>query len=244
MKMDIIRPDWEAPAAVAAAATTRAGGVSTGPWEALNLGAHVGDDPAAVAENRRRLAALLELPGEPAWLAQVHGTRMIRAQPGGTPAEADAAVSREPGVVCAVLTADCLPVLLASRAGDEVAAVHAGWRGLADGVVAAALEAMETPPAELLAWLGPAIAQPAFEVGGEVRERFVRRDPVNAAFFAPNERGRWQADLAGLARRELEAAGVSVTGGDFCTHDEAERFFSYRRDGKCGRQATLVWIRD
>lgn len=241
--MELIRPDWEAPATVAAAATTRAGGVSDGPYAALNLGAHVGDDPAAVAENRRRLAAALDLPGEPAWLAQVHGTRVVQARPGGSPAEADAAVTREPGVVCAVLTADCLPVLLASRGGDEVAAVHAGWRGLADGVVAAALDAMETPPAELLAWLGPAIAQPAFEVGGEVRERFLRRDPVNAAFFAANDRGRWQADLAGLARRELEAAGVMVSGGGFCTHDEAERFFSYRRDGDCGRQATLIWIR-
>jgi YfiH family protein len=241
--MDILRPDWEAPAAVAAAATTRAGGVSTGAYAALNLGAHVGDDPAAVAENRRRLAEALDLPDEPAWLAQVHGTRVVAARPGGTPAEADAAVTREPGVVCAVLTADCLPVLLASRRGDEVAAVHAGWRGLADGVVEAALAAMTTPPAELLAWLGPAIAQPAFEVGGEVRERFVERDVVNAAFFAPNDRGRWQADLAGLARRELEAAGVTVSGGGFCTHDESERFFSYRRDGDCGRQATLVWIR-
>lgn len=241
--MEIIRPDWEAPAAIAAAATTRAGGVSAGPYAALNLGAHVGDDPAAVTENRRRLAAELDLPGEPAWLAQVHGTRVVRARPGGSPVEADAAVTRQPGVVCAVLTADCLPVLLASRAGDEVAAVHAGWRGLADGVVAAALEAMQTRPEELVAWLGPAIAQPAFEVGGEVRERFVRRDPVNAAFFAPNDRGRWQADLTGLARRELEAAGVTVSGGGYCTHDEAERFFSYRRDGDCGRQATLIWIR-
>jgi len=241
--MEILRPDWEAPAAVGAAATTRSGGVSEGSFASLNLGAHVGDDPAAVAENRRRLTEALDLPGEPAWLAQVHGTRVVAARPGGTPAEADAAVTREPGVVCAVLTADCLPVLLASRRGDEVAAVHAGWRGLANGVVAAALQAMETAPAELLAWLGPAIAQPAFEVGSEVRERFVERDVVNAAFFAPNDRGRWQADLAGLARRELEAAGVTVSGGGFCTHDETERFFSYRRDGDCGRQATLVWIR-
>jgi hypothetical protein len=241
--MELIRPDWEAPPLVAAAATTRAGGVSTGPFAQCNLGAHVGDDPAAVAENRRRLAEALALPDEPAWLAQVHGTRVVEASSGGPPAEADAAVTRQPGVVCAVLTADCLPVLLASPRGDEVAAVHAGWRGLADGVIAAALEAMTTPPEELLAWLGPAIAQPAFEVGDEVRERFIRRDVVNAAFFAPNDRALWQADLAGLARRELEAAGVTVTGGGFCTHDESERFFSYRRDGECGRQATLVWIR-
>ncbi|NBC22576.1 MAG: peptidoglycan editing factor PgeF [Gammaproteobacteria bacterium] len=242
--MDLIRPDWEAPPVVAAAATTRTGGVSTGAFAEFNLGAHVGDVPAAVAENRRRLVEALALPGEPAWLAQVHGTRVVEARPGGTPAEADAAVTREPGVVCAVLTADCLPVLLASRGGDEVAAVHAGWRGLADGVISAALEGMRTPPEELLAWLGPAIAQPAFEVGDEVRERFIRRDVINAAFFAPNERHRWQADLTGLARRELEAAGVGVSGGGFCTHDESERFFSYRRDGSCGRQATLVWIRD
>jgi len=241
--MELIRPDWEAPPAIAAAATTRTGGVSTGSRAALNLGDRVGDDPAAVAENRRRLTEALALPDEPAWLAQVHGTRVVEAAPGGTPAEADAAVTRQPGAVCAVLTADCLPVLLASRGGDEVAAVHAGWRGLADGVVAGALEAMRTPPEQLLAWLGPAIAQPAFEVGDEVRERFIRRDVVNAAFFAPNERQRWQADLTGLARRELEAAGVTVSGGGFCTYDESERFFSYRRDGDCGRQATLVWIR-
>lgn len=241
--MELLRPDWDAPAAIAAVSTTRAGGVSAGPYASLNLGDHVGDDLAAVAENRRRLAEALDLPDEPVWLAQVHGTKVVEARPGAAPAEADAAISREPGVVCAVLTADCLPVLLASRGGDEVAAVHAGWRGLADGILDAALDAMSTPPAELLAWLGPAIAQPAFEVGGEVRERFIGRDPVNAAFFAPNDRDRWQADLAGLARRELEAAGATVSGGDFCTHDEAERFFSHRRDGKCGRHVTLIWLR-
>lgn len=241
--MEILRPDWEAPPAIDAASSTRKGGVSRGVHASLNLGAHVGDDPGAVAENRRRLRDRLRLPSEPAWLAQVHGTRVVTARRGGTPVEADAAVSREPGTVCAVLTADCLPVLFASRRGDEVAAAHAGWRGLAAGVLEATLAAMRTAPHGLLAWLGPAIGQPAFEVGDEVRSAFLDRSPDQARFFRRNERGRWQADLAGLARHRLEQAGVDVSGGGHCTLADPGRFYSYRRDGECGRMASLVWIR-
>ncbi len=242
--MEFIVPDWDVPPAIAAVSTTRAGGVSAGVHATLNLGTHVGDEPAAVAENRRRLCAAAALPAEPAWLAQVHGTDVVTARPCDEPPVADAAVSDRPGAVCAVLTADCLPVLLASRRGDEVAAAHAGWRGLAAGVLEATLAAMATPPAELVAWLGPAISQAAFEVGDEVREAFRGRHAGDAAFFRRNDRGRWQADLAGLARRRLESAGVAVHGAGLCTYADSRRFFSYRRDGACGRMASLVWLRD
>ncbi|MEJ2602333.1 MAG: peptidoglycan editing factor PgeF [Gammaproteobacteria bacterium] len=241
--MDLIVPEWEVPPGVGAVSTTRAGGVSKGVHASLNLGSHVGDEPAAVEENRRRLRNAAALPGEPVWLAQVHGTEVVDAVPGVAPPRADAAVSARPGVVCAVLSADCLPVLLASRQGDEVAAAHAGWRGLAAGILEATLAAMKTPPGELAAWLGPAISRAAFEVGDEVREAFRAGNPEDAAFFSANDRGRWQADLAGLARRRLESAGVTVYGGGSCTFTDPARFFSYRRDGETGRMASLVWIR-
>lgn len=237
----LILPDWPAPPAVRAAATTRTGGVSTGPWAGLNLGDHVGDDAAAVAANRARLTAALALPAPPSWLAQVHGRRMLELAPGQTAtAPADGALARGAGVVCTVLTADCLPVLFCDRDGTRVAAVHAGWRGLAAGILAEAVQALGGPPADLLAWLGPAIGQPAYEVGDDVREAFTA--PGDAAAFAPNARGRWQLDLAGLARQRLAAAGVTaVFGGHWCTHGE-QRFFSHRRDGRCGRQAALIWL--
>lgn len=242
MSVGILRPDWDVPRSVVAGCTTRCGGVSRGVYASLNLAAHVGDDPAAVAENRRRLRDSLGLADEPVWLEQVHGSRVVTARPGGVPPRADGSVTRESRVVCAVLTADCLPVLLASRRGGEVAAVHAGWRGLADGVLAAALKAMRSSADELSAWIGPAIGQAAFEVGDEVRERFLAREPGDAAFFAANARGRWQADLSGIARRELESAGVRVFGAALCTHADSERFFSYRRDGECGRMASFVFL--
>lgn len=240
MSVEILRPQWDVPAGVVAGCTTRRGGCSRGEYASLNLAAHVGDDPEAVAENRRRLCEALGIDGEPVWLEQVHGTTVVVARPGAAPPRADGAVTREPGTVCAVLTADCLPVLLASRRGVEVAAVHAGWRGLAGGVLAAGLAAMHTPPGELSAWIGPAIAEPAFEVGGEVREQFLARDAANAPFFRANARGRWQADLAGIARRELESAGVRVFAAGACSFADADRFFSYRRDGECGRMASFI----
>ena len=240
MSMDWIRADWPAPAGIIAGTTTRRGGVSDGKYQSMNLGAHVGDKPEQVAENRRRFINDCGLAAEPDWLTQVHGTAVRTAGAAG-PVEADAAVANRPGAVVAVLTADCLPILLCADTGDEFAAIHAGWRGLAAGIVGATVSCMKTPPDRLLAWLGPAISQPAFEVGGEVRAAFVAGDAGAEACFLANERGRWQADLYALAGRRLTAAGVSaIFGGGLCTFGDEERFFSYRRDGQCGRMATFI----
>ena len=237
-----LTPDWPAPSRVRAAMTTRAGGVSTGAYASLNLATHVGDDPAAVAENRSRLRTALGLRAEPAWLEQVHGARVVLL-PRTNDGPADAAVCFAPGSVCAVLVADCLPVFLASRDGDRVGIAHAGWRGLAAGVVEATVAALDCDPSRLVAWLGPSIGPRAFEVGEEVREAFVAQDAGAAAAFAPGRPGRWLADLPALARRRLAAAGVdAVSGGGLCTHADAVRFYSYRRDGATGRLAALAWL--
>jgi len=240
---DWLTPDWPAPGRVRAASTLRTGGVSAGPWTSLNLGAHVGDDPAAVTANRRLLVEALGLPSEPRWLQQVHGTRVAGCdwQPG---CEADAAVTDQPGDVCVVMTADCLPVLLCNRAGTRVAAAHAGWRGLAAGVLERSAGAFADPPGDLLAWLGPAIGPGAFEVGEEVRQAFCAKDPGAAVAFAPSvQAGHWLADLYSLARRRLAACGVNaVYGGGECTYSDAARYFSFRRDGTTGRMASLVWL--
>jgi len=234
-----IEPDWPAPPGVRAASTLRPGGVSADRYASLNLGGHVGDDPGSVAENRRRLAAALNLPSEPVWLSQVHGIQAVRAEVLDERV-ADAAYTRAPGVVCAVMTADCLPVLLCTRDGGAVAAVHAGWRGLADGVVEAAVAAMGGR--DLLAWLGPAIGPEAFEVGGEVRAAFVRKDAEFAAGFRAAGEGRWLADIYRLARVVLNRLDIdAVHGGGWCTHGCPGDFFSYRRDRVTGRMATLIW---
>lgn len=235
-------PDWPAPASVRATVTTRAGGVSSGPWTSLNLATHVGDDPAAVAENRRRLRAALDLPSEPAWLQQVHGHAVARL-PGPLPDAADAAVAFGPGAVCAVLVADCLPVFLANRDGDRVGVAHAGWRGLTAGVIEATVVALGCDPARVVAWLGPAIGPQAFEVGEDVRAAFMAGDPAAATHFHPGRAGHWLADLPGLARRRLMQCGVaSVHGGGTCTVSDPARFYSYRRDGVTGRMAALAWL--
>lgn len=237
-----LRPAWPAPVRVRAAMTTRTGGASAGAFASFNLATHVGDDPDAVAANRRRLREALQLPTEPAWLEQVHGHRVV-VLPDAVPGPADAAVTFTPGPVCAVLVADCLPVFLASRDGDRVGVAHAGWRGLAAGVVEATVAALDCEPARLVAWLGPAIGPRAFEVGGEVREAFLAGDGGAAAAFTPGRAGRFLADLPALARRRLAAAGVAaVTGGDLCTHSDPARFYSYRRDGATGRLAALAWL--
>lgn len=241
MLPEIIVPDWPAPANVRAFVTTRTGGTSRGPFASFNLASHVGDDAMAVAENRRRLRALL--PAEPVWLQQVHGTHCIDAAtvPSGT--VADASFSRQPGIVCAVLSADCLPVLLCDEAGSVVAAAHAGWRGLAAGVIEATVAAMAAPPGRLIAWLGPAIGPASFEVGDEVRNVFIAHDPAAAAAFIAQPTGKWLCDLYRLARLRLSALGVCrVTSADFDTCRDRERFFSYRRDGVTGRMASLIWI--
>ena len=242
-----IAADWPAPAGVHAGVSTRRGGWSTGPWTSFNLGAHVGDDPQAVARNRALLAAALALPCAPQWLDQVHGCTVVEARNDGTLQTADASWTATPRVVCTVLTADCLPVLLTDRAGTEVAAVHCGWRGLAAGVLEAAVRRFSAPCDELLAWLGPAIGPLAFEVGAEVRAAFLARcdDMVVRAAFVPLHDGalRYNADLYALARAEFVRLGVpQVHGGGWCTYGEPESFFSYRRDGVCGRMASLIWI--
>jgi YfiH family protein len=238
-----IVPDWPAPARVRAVSTTRLGGISLPPYDRLNLAEHVGDDPACVAANRRWLAAAVGYLAEPAWLEQVHGTNVIDAGTVGEPVAADAAWTRAPGRPCVVMTADCLPVLLCDRAGTVVAAAHAGWRGLAGGVIAATVAEMNVPPMELLAWLGPAIGPDAFEVGAEVRVAFLTLDAGNAVCFRLSPAGRWLADIYELARRQLRALGVSaIHGGEFCTFGQPERFFSYRRQNPTGRMASLIWL--
>jgi hypothetical protein len=243
---ELITPDWPAPRGVRAVATTRLGGVSVGPYASLDLGDHVGDDPAAVGENRRRLVDALGLPAEPRWLKQVHGTAVADAAVAPPLPTADAMIASAPGEVCVVLTADCLPIILSDDRGSHVGAVHAGWRGLAAGVIEAAVTAMArrgVARERLLAWIGPAISAAAYEVGQDVRDAFLARDPAAVTGFTANARGRWQLDLPLLARRRLAAAGVvRVWGGDLCTHADARRFFSYRRDGTCGRQGVLVWL--
>lgn len=247
-------PDWTAPPGVGSVVTTRAGGVSGGPFGAadgtpngLNLGAHVGDDPATVSINRARLAA--GLPAPVRWLEQVHGTDVHDADAGdpGVPPRADAAVTTRSDVVLAILTADCLPILLATDDGRVIGVAHAGWRGLAAGVAEATVAAMRSRaqgPRRIVAWLGPAIGPAAFEVGGEVREAFCDVDPAAAdAFERSLHPGKWQADLVRLARQRLGRVDVSdVRGGGLCTHADANRFWSHRRDGRGGRMASLLWI--
>jgi YfiH family protein len=240
--------DWPAPQGVRALTTLRSGeGVSPAPFDRFNLGLRCGDDPALAQQNRDRLAAWLALPSSPHWLRQVHGTGVRRFEapprPGADEPEADAAVTSVPGVVLAILTADCLPVVLAGRDGGEVAAAHAGWRGLAAGMLETTVAAMRTPPARLVAWLGPAAGPQAYEIGEDVRNAFVAGDAGAAAAFEPTRPGHWHVDLYALARRRLAAAGVSeVHGGGLCTISDPVRFFSHRRDGRSGRLATLAWI--
>lgn len=235
-----ITPDWPAPAGVRALSTLRGGGVSREGYAGLNLAHHVGDDPEAVRENRDRLLRAAGIPVEPCWLEQVHGTGVIDADDWQPGVQADAAFARYPDVVCAVLTADCLPVLLSARDGSAVAAIHAGWRGLAAGVIEATANAIGA--GELIAWLGPAIGPQAFEVGEEVRAAFVAADAGAAAAFRPSPAGRWLADLYQLARRRLQTVGIAeVYGGGACTYSDANRFYSYRRDGQTGRMASLIW---
>ena len=234
-----IEPDWPAPANIRAASTLRGGGHSRGVFDSLNLGAHVGDDPDAVRSNRQRLRQELSVPAEPVWLHQVHGSRVICAHAPGD-ATGDAAVTDRAGTVCAVMTADCLPILLCNRKGTKVAAVHAGWRGLAGGVVEAAVSALGD--SDLLAWMGPAIGPSAFEVGEDVLQAFTERLGDCGEAFTPGAEGRWHADIYRLARTIMGQMGVkAVYGGEDCTYSDPERFFSYRRDGQTGRMATLIW---
>lgn len=247
MRNDVIVPEWPAPPNVSAIQTTRKGGCSLPPYESFNLGSHVGDDPMRVEHNRNMLNEWL--PSEPVWLEQVHGTQVVFAETAGCRPVADACVTKTKNAVCVVMTADCLPVLLCDQGGTVVAAVHAGWRGLADGVIESAVKSMAVAPRELIAWLGPAIGPEAFEVGPEVRDIFTRQDAAAAQFFSampntkPEDAGKSRADLFGLARLRLHQLEVDrIYGGGWCTYQNPDLFFSYRRDGQTGRMATMIWM--
>jgi len=237
---DWLIPDWPAPAQVKACVTTRAGGVSLAPFDSLNLGDHVEDSPEAVLENRRRLTEVFHV--RPAWLRQVHGGHVVEADPERI-AEADGSWTSTPGIACTSMTADCLPALFCNRAGTRVAAAHAGWRGLAAGVLEATAESLQAEPADILVWLGPAIGPQAFEVGPEVREAFVQQLPGTAQAFVPSRNpGKFMADIYQLARLRLAARGITaVYGGGFCTVNDP-RFFSFRRSPRTGRFASLIWL--
>ncbi|WP_150046362.1 MULTISPECIES: peptidoglycan editing factor PgeF [Methylomonas] len=239
--MNWIRPDWPLPSTVQAATTLRDGGVSLGCYASLNPADHVGDNPEHVARNRELIREGLGLPGEPVWLQQVHGVRVVKADQTIGLECADASYTDRAGVVCAVLTADCLPVLFCGDRGEVIAAAHAGWRGLQAGVIGQTLLAMQCR--DVSVWLGPAIGPAHFEVGDEVRTAFVDSDPVHSAAFRAVAPGKWLADLYGLARQQLRALGVdAVYGGGDCTVADGSRFFSYRRDGtRTGRMASLIW---
>lgn len=248
----LILPDWPAPANVRAVVTTRTGGVSAAPFDSFNLAFHVGDDAPAVVENRRRLFNILnELApcGPPQWLQQVHGTQVVdafsepkkRAQ---LVPEADAVTTTQRGLPCVVMTADCLPVFFCNETGTRVAVAHAGWRGLCNGVLENTLAAFDNP-AEVICWLGPAIGPAAFEVGGEVRDAFLAVDPAAVSAFepVPGDGGKYLADLYELARQRLTRAGVGmVSGGGLCTYTDQDRFYSYRRESRTGRMASVVWL--
>ena len=237
--------DWPNPPGVIAGCTLRFGGSSHGKFASMNLGHHVGDDSDAVAANRREFAALCALPSEPVWLNQVHGNNVVVDPAEELTAPADAIVSRDDNAVCAVLTADCLPVVIASKDGREIGVAHAGWRGLVAGVIENTIRQFSMAAHDLQCWLGPAISQVAFEVGDEVWEAFTDGEPGAEGCFVYNDRGRWQADLYGLARQRLQALGIeAIYGGEYCTFSDSERFFSYRRDGQCGRMASFIFRAD
>jgi len=240
----ILVPDWPCPANVRSVITTREGGVSRGPFASFNLADHVGDDPVAVEQNRQRLQSVTRLPRTPAWLKQVHGTRVVNVTEAGSETEADGSYATGATGVCVVMTADCLPVLLTDEVGSRVAALHAGWRGLANGIVEQGVEVLASS-APLMAYLGPAIGPRVFEVGDDVVEAFCQYDPQAEQAFAATVPGKWLADIYRLARQRLQRLGVrQVFGGDDCTYTDAARFYSYRRDRECGRMASLIWIEE
>jgi YfiH family protein len=235
-----LTPDWPAPANVHAATTLRTGGVSSGLYASLNPAMHVGDNPDHVRQNRQIIKELLGLPGDPVWLAQIHSNRAVQALATEPLQQADASYTAESGVVCAVLTADCLPLLICSADGAQVAAIHAGWKGLLAGVIGNTVTAMQH--SDLLVWLGPAIGPDCFEVGSEVRDAFVQKSAEFAAGFKLQDNDKWRADIYRLARIDLAMQGIDkVYGGGFCTVTDQERFYSYRRDKETGRMATLIW---
>jgi polyphenol oxidase len=241
LAQSFIFPEWPAPSNVCAIQTTRLGGKSSSPYDSLNLGDHVNDDPYHVASNRQLLASFV--PTEPVWMNQVHGIRVLDAAKSSCIESADAAFTTQKDIVCVTMTADCLPILLCNRQGTIVSAIHAGWRSLCDGVIEATIKAMAVNSHTLMAWLGPAIGPEAFEVGEEVRAQFMEKDQQAASAFKLHG-NQYLADLYQLARQRLNNAGViQINGGGLCTYTDASRFFSYRRDGVTGRMATLIWLK-
>lgn len=239
-RSNLITPDWPAPPNVKALQTTRRGGLSKPPFDTLNLGDHVGDDPMSVAANRQALSSYV--PSEPVWLKQVHGIQVIDAGAAGCLPEADAAYATTHEAVCCIMTADCLPILVCDDAGTIVAAIHAGWRGLLNGVIEQTIAAMQVRPSGLMAWLGPAIGPAAFEVGDDVRDAFLQRNSETDAAFTQNG-SKWLADIYLLARQRLAGCGITrAYGGEFCTFADPQRFFSYRREGMTGRMASMIWL--
>ena len=244
MKGHYLIPDWPAPENIRACVTRRAGGVSKGIYASFNLGLRSGDVSEAVQENRRIIRSDWQLEKEPQWLHQVHGIEVVTAQPDAVEREGDAVWTDQPGLPCAVLTADCLPVVFCNKSGTKVAAAHAGWKGLQAGVLEQTVAALSEPAEELIAWMGPAISQKCFEVGPEVREAFIASTPDAEQAFTAGEGDRWFGDLYSLARLRLQAIGLTaVYGGDLCTYSDADSWHSYRRDGvESGRLATLIWM--
>ena len=233
---------WSAPAHVNALTTLRTGGVSKGVFNSLNLAAHVGDDRISVKENRARLADQLKLPSEPIWLRQVHGRRVVQAEPRQRDCIADGSFSRQAGIVCAVLTADCIPLFLTDKLGSFVSLLHVGWRGLAAGVIESGLTALGAKPQELLAWVGPGIGRDVFVVGSEVHQQLIRRLPAHAQAFA-SFKDKWRADLGRMIEQRLQWAGVEeIRRSETCTATHRAAWFSHRRDGRCGRMASLIWL--
>jgi YfiH family protein len=241
--INTIRPDWDTPRGIEALCTTRVEGVSSAPYDCLNLGKHVGDEDEQVNRNRQQLRESLELPRDPDWINQIHGSQVVTLEKDQN-RDADAAITRQTGRIAAVMVADCLPILVASRDATEVAAIHAGWRGLQAGVIQSSLRAMHAPPGSLLAWIGPAISQANFEVGDDVRDAFLNTNPMNADFFIAHGAGHWLCDLGGIAEQILKQLGVSAVSRDqHCTFRDKDLFYSYRRNGVTGRQAALIWIK-
>ena len=241
--IETIKPSWVAPPSVCAYTTTSVGGVSQVPFDSLNLALHVGDDPVHVARNRELLQQVLNLTAEPCWINQTHGTDAVTLELDNS-RDADAAITRLPGIVAVVMTADCLPILVCNRDGSEVAAVHAGWRGLQAGVIQGTLARMKSSSEQLQAWIGPGISQDNFEVGGEVRTAFIDSMQDAESFFKENRKGHWLCDLAGLAERVLKRQGVvDVCSDPDCSYRDADHFYSYRRNATTGRMASLIWIK-
>jgi YfiH family protein len=239
---DTIKPEWSAPACVKVVSTLRQGGFSQAPYDSFNLAEHVGDEQACVFRNRQLLKQAYSLPAEPNWLEQTHSTRVVNLE-NDTSRSADAAITRRMNTVAVVMTADCLPVLLCNRAGTEVAVIHAGWRGLADGVIQETLNKMHSCASELMAWIGPGISRHFFEVGDEVRDIFLLHSGQNRPFFISARAGHWLCDLQGIASSILERRGVAEVGlAPACSYRDEAQFFSYRRSATTGRMASLIWI--